>query len=184
MNRRRQIDAERLIRSLLCALPRRRGGPSWLAVGLIVACVAGYLALRPALESRFGPSPPDRIGDNRAGRVSRDVASGEQAILQAFARRQSDVMVSSTATVKKLLADDDVGVRHQKLLLRLPSGHSLLLAHNIDLAPRVPVRVGEQIEFRGEYEYSEQGGVIHWTHHDPAGRHADGWIEFRGKRFD
>ena len=53
----------------------------------------------------------------------------------------------------------------------------------IDLAKRVPVERGDTIEFRGEYEWNEKGGVVHWTHHDPQDRHDHGWIEFEGRRY-
>lgn len=108
---------------------------------------------------------------------------GEQAILEAYRARQSNLMVEAEATVVKNLPDDQIEPRHQKMLLELPGGHSLLLAHNIDLAERVPAAEGDRLRFRGEYEYSEKGGVIHWTHHDPKKRHDDGWIEHAGRRF-
>ena len=47
----------------------------------------------------------------------------------------------------------------------------------------MPVREDDVISFRGEYEYTEQGGTIHWTHHDPRGTHEDGWIEYDGKQY-
>src|SRR5436190_23795432 len=57
-----------------------------------------------------------------------------------------------------------------------------LVAHNIDLAERVELlRKGNLVEFSGEFEWNPQGGVIHWTHRDPQGRHADGWIKHNGK---
>jgi hypothetical protein len=53
----------------------------------------------------------------------------------------------------------------------------LLVAHNVDLAPRVrDLRGGDTVAFSGEYEWSEQGGTIHWTHRDPDRNHVAGWI--------
>lgn len=69
-------------------------------------------------------------------------------------------------------------------VLALGSGQRLLMAHNIDLAPRIPgLRAGDRVAFFGEYEWNDQGGVIHWTHHDPAGRHVGGWLERAGRRY-
>ena len=86
--------------------------------------------------------------------------------------------------VRKILPDDDDGSRHQRFLLAGPSGHTVLVAHNIDLAPRVPdLQAGARVAFNGAYEWNERGGIIHWTHHDPRGAHVDGWIEYRGRRY-
>ena len=45
--------------------------------------------------------------------------------------------VQGSGTVSRILADDNGGSRHQRYILRLDSGKTLLVAHNIDLAPRV-----------------------------------------------
>lgn len=103
-------------------------------------------------------------------------------IEHAFAQKQSDVQVQSKGTVKAVLKDDNEGSRHQKFILSLRNGQTVLVAHNIDLSPRIEhLQKGDTVEFYGEYEYSVQGGVIHWTHHDPNGRHVDGWLKHQGK---
>ncbi|MDH4048435.1 MAG: DUF3465 domain-containing protein [Gammaproteobacteria bacterium] len=92
--------------------------------------------------------------------------------------------VSGTGTVDRVLSDDNDGSRHQRFILRLSSGRTLLVAHNIDLAPRVSsLGEGDTVSFYGEFEPNDRGGVIHWTHHDPQGRHAAGWLEHNGQRY-
>lgn len=102
----------------------------------------------------------------------------------AFRNRESDVQVRGEGVVARLLRDDLEGSRHQKFLLRLDSGQTLLVAHNIDLAPRIDaLREGDTVEFYGEYEWNNKGGVIHWTHHDPGRRHVDGWLRHQGRTY-
>ena len=109
----------------------------------------------------------------------------DQAVAAAFAARQSDVAIEGEGEVIKLLADDKRGSRHQRFLLRLSSGATLLVAHNIDLAPRVDaLRVGDKLRFAGEYEWNERGGVLHWTHRDPRGKHRGGYLELAGRRYE
>ncbi len=110
--------------------------------------------------------------------------AGDNLIQVAYENRQSDVQVESVGRVVKVLPDDNEGSRHQKFILELASGQTILIAHNIDLAPRIPgLREGESVSFYGEYEWNDRGGVVHWTHHDPQGRHVDGWLKHDGKTF-
>lgn len=103
-------------------------------------------------------------------------------IEDAFNNRQSDVQVQGQGTVVRVLSDDVDGSRHQRFILELDSGQALLIAHNIDLAPRLnELSKGDTVSFYGEYEWNEKGGVIHWTHTDPNHRHADGWLKHRGR---
>ena len=47
--------------------------------------------------------------------------------------------------------------------------------HNIEVAPRVAsLELGDTVEFKGEYIWNEEGGLIHWTHRDPGGGHEPG----------
>lgn len=110
--------------------------------------------------------------------------NGERLLADAFNRQLSDVQVSGSGQVIKVLADDTKGSRHQKFILKLSSGQTLLVAHNIDLAPRIEgLQVGDKVKFYGEYEWNKLGGVLHWTHLDPAARHVGGWLEHRGRRY-
>ncbi len=102
----------------------------------------------------------------------------------AFDNGLSDLIVEATGHITKILRDDREGDQHQRLIVKTPSGQTVLIAHNIDLAPRVPVRDGDIIHFKGEYEWSAKGGVIHWTHHDPNGDREGGWIEHKGTRYE
>lgn len=105
-------------------------------------------------------------------------------ISNAFANHESDLQVSGQGVVVRLLPDDSSGSRHQKFIIKLASGQTLLVAHNIDLAPRVAsIREGNLVQFSGEYEWNEKGGVLHWTHRDPSGSHAAGWIRHQGQTY-
>ena len=107
--------------------------------------------------------------------------SDDARLLEAARRHARNVPVEVVAVVTKLLRDDTFGIAHQKFLVRA-AGFSLLVAHNLDLAARAPVQPGDTVRIRGEYVWNEQGGVLHWTHRDPRGRHAAGFIEVRGQR--
>ena len=95
---------------------------------------------------------------------------------RAYVERLSGVWVEVDGRVTRLLADDNEGSRHQRFILALDSGHTVLVAHNIDLARRVPVQQESRVRLRGRYEWNDRGGVIHWTHHDPDGSTAGGWV--------
>ncbi len=109
-------------------------------------------------------------------------SDSDEALRAAVASRRSGVWLEARATVLRTLRDDTRGDRHQRFLLTVGTG-TVLVAHNIDLAPRVPVEPGTEIRLRGRFEWNDRGGVIHWTHHDPAGRRRGGWIEIDGRRF-
>jgi hypothetical protein len=111
--------------------------------------------------------------------------SDNAAIIQAFKGKKSNIFVEGSGTVKKLLADDNKGSRHQKFLVTISDEQTLLFAHNIDLAPRLDaLAVGDVVTFRGEYVYNPKGGVMHWTHKDPQGEKQGGWIMHNGQKYE
>lgn len=116
--------------------------------------------------------------------TSSEQAGSSDLIQTAFNGQRSGVQVQGEGVVSKLLSDDTDGSRHQRFILTLPSGQTLLVAHNIDLAPRIAsLKSGDSVAFNGVYEWNAKGGVIHWTHHDPVGRHEAGWLRHAGQTY-
>lgn len=147
---------------------------------LTVALVfAGYVGF-----TQYGGLPsntPTGISTNSDAASSRD---SDLLLARAFEHKTSNLQIEGKGTVAKILKDDTNGSRHQRFIIRLDSGQTLLVAHNIDLAPRInALREGDTLWFYGEYEWSAKGGVIHWTHRDPRGRHVAGWLKHNGQIF-
>ena len=116
--------------------------------------------------------------------LSASVLANDNVLKQAYENQRSDIQVRGKGKVSRILPDDNQGSRHQKFILRLRNQQTILIAHNIDLAPRIAkLNVGDTVSFYGEYEWNKRGGVIHWTHHDPQGRHADGWLKHNGRTY-
>jgi len=98
---------------------------------------------------------------------------------------RSNQSIYQKGTVVKLLQDDNEGSRHQKFIVELENDLTLLISHNIDLAPRITsLKNGDQIEFKGEYEWNKKGGVVHWTHRDPKGNHEGGYLLHEGRKYE
>ncbi len=103
----------------------------------------------------------------------------------AIKNRAKKVWVKGEGEVVALLPDDTKGLRHQRILISVQgSEETVLIAHNIDIAPRLNhLQKGDHIYVAGEYIWNNKGGVLHWTHHDPKGDKAGGWILFQGKKY-
>lgn len=149
-----------------------------LAPALLITLLGGTGAYLLQQDTRSPPEAP-------FARQTHPDRTDEQRILQAYREGISNLQVNGTGTVTRLLPDDNEGSRHQKFILKLATGHTLLISHNIDLAPRINgLRTGDTVEFNGEYEWNSKGGVVHWTHRDPSRRHIDGWLRHRGHTYD
>jgi hypothetical protein len=105
-----------------------------LAVFLLVVSLHGW-----------SPQPTRAQGTPRS--------ASDRVLRRAFEQRSSNLQVEGAGVVKRILADDNVGSRHQRFILELSSGQTLLIAHNIDVAQRIRgLRKGDKVAFRGEYE--------------------------------
>ncbi|GIU45527.1 hypothetical protein TUM4438_19210 [Shewanella sairae] len=147
-----------------------------IVIMLIALAIASFVYNRAvaatehtAMAAAAGVMASDEIG---AGKIK-----------QAF-EQQSNLQIQAAGTVTRVLADDNKGSRHQRFILTLANGQTVLVAHNIDLAQRIAgLQEGDEVEFYGEYEWNKWGGVIHWTHHDPRGKHIGGWLKHQGKTY-
>jgi len=91
-----------------------------------------------------------------------------------------------TGVVTELLPDDLKGLKHQHFMLKVSgmkyNGLLIKIAHDIDYAPRVPVKTGSQLEIKGDLITNAQPMVLHWTHraynNSP---HPHGYIKFNGE---
>lgn len=145
----------------------RRPPLARIAALAAAALAAGYVALRA----------PD-------GLLAPPAATGGAAVRALHAAGGSGEVVEVAGEVRKTLSDDLEGSRHQRFILDVGEGATVLVSHNIDLAPRIDgLRAGDRVSLRGQYEWNEKGGVIHWTHHDPGGRRPGGYIEHEGRTY-
>ena len=140
---------------------------------IIVAALVLLLQAEPSLNPQVQRSAPNQQTATEAAIGQRDDDSFRDG-----------GQVQGSGVVSRVLSDDNTGNRHQRFILSLNSGRTLLIAHNIDLAPRIAtLREGDMVEFYGQYEANQKGGVIHWTHHDPSGQHVDGWLKHNGRTY-
>ncbi len=74
---------------------------------------------------------------------------------------------------------------HEGFIVRSSGGAAHALAvrieDNVALTGFIPLRAGDAIEFQGQYECND--AVVHWTHRDPSGRHAGGFIAVNGRTY-
>ena len=155
----------------------------FIAVIAILA-VYQYLHYVPGMDNVSQHSVPVHSPTDRIQTKPQNTSSATDTILQAYTNHQSSIQVKGEGSVVRLLKDDLKGSRHQRFILRLPSGQTVLVAHNIDLSPRINgLQKGDIVRFYGQYEWNNKGGIIHWTHHDPNGRHINGWLEHSGRTY-
>jgi hypothetical protein len=116
-----------------------------------------------------------------AGKRRRRPATTESIL----GKRVSHTWLQLRGRAVRLLSDDPgVEARHQRFVLDVGGGQTVLVAHNLDLSERVPLGLGDRVDARGFYEWNHFGGTLHWTHRNPMGDGEDGYIRYRGRSYD
>ncbi|MEM1445913.1 MAG: DUF3465 domain-containing protein [Planctomycetota bacterium] len=173
-----------------------------LVIALLIFAAQQMGWIEPTGEPQAAPSPRQTSSSPSATRSrddlpERDTApyevpdadplppSGRHFITDLQQRGATDTPVTASGTIFRILADDLEGSKHQRFLVKLSDGHVIKVSHNIDLAPRVPnPREGQALQFKGDFEANDLGGVVHWTHHDPRGRHEPGYLIYAGQKYE
>ncbi|MGZ8250913.1 MAG: DUF3465 domain-containing protein [Methylophilaceae bacterium] len=151
---------------------------------LVIVIAVVYTAYNFGGIDQVASAKQSLVQDVAERATSAALTAGEQAISEAFQSRNSNVLVEATGRVVKVLADDNQGSRHQRFIVKLDNGITVLIAHNIDLASRIDsLKAGDEVAFKGEYAWNAKGGLVHWTHHDPQGQHVAGWLRHNGQTY-
>ncbi|WP_133500172.1 DUF3465 domain-containing protein [Cognatilysobacter terrigena] len=152
-------------------------------ITLLLAIGAAWLAARGPTSRAPYDAPTSNTPRTPIG--SSAPARDDESILAAVRSHAQDAPVDGRGRVLRVLPDDREGNPHQRFLMQLDDGTTVLVAHNIALAPRLDgLAAGDLVEFRGDYVWNEKGGALHWTHRDPHGTHRDGWLRWRGRTYD
>ena len=113
-----------------------------------------------------------------------DNAGALRAIAQG--RTGAEVIVEGNV-LRVLSTSDSESGAHERFVVAVKSGgdeQDILIADNISIARAAPVRAGDDVTVKGELAVDPTGPVIHWTHHDPRGRHEAGFIRDHGVIYD
>lgn len=153
-----------------------------IATLIVAAGVGSYSYLTKDNNYNENTNPTS----NSASEKSPNVDNQNQVLSKIRKERDNPkarFWLETEGQVIKLLKDDLKGSQHQKFLIKLAPDITLLVAHNLDLAKRVPITQGDTIKIRARYEWNNRGGVLHWTHHDPKGKQEGGWIHTAGQYY-
>lgn len=110
----------------------------------------------------------------------------DSAVCAAYSSGRSQTEVVAAGRVTRIF-----GIRpgrsspHEGFLLSLDAGCRLVVRVevNTDFTGPIALSSNQRVVVKGEYEYYPRGGVIHWTHHDPRGRHENGYIDAGGTMY-
>lgn len=164
-----------------------------ISFGYKVAAVLVAAAITIAVKRGWLPASVVNSANSPTTATSTSSSPSRAAtatVRELFYAKRSDTWVETTGRVEKLLPDDtdtsDNSDKHQKFLLLVPGDVTVLVAHNISTSQRVPVKPGDTISLRGDYEYTDKGGTIHFTHKPKYNSRnvRGGWIEFKGVRYE
>jgi len=110
----------------------------WFKIGMASGAMANCDTFENLTDTK-----PEQMLNTALAKKSKAHSDGIEV---AFKNKRSDVQVRGFGVVKRNLKDDNEGSRHQKFILQISGGQTVLVAHNIDLAPRISdLRIGDTV---------------------------------------
>jgi len=104
-------------------------------------------------------------------------------VMTAWHSKTSNIMVEVEGRVMVELPDQEDYGHVQQFILELETGHRLMVSHDLEISQRVPLTRYSSVRVKGEYDWNETGGLIHWTHRDLDNARDGGWIDYNGVRY-
>lgn len=136
---------------------------------------------RSNARQEYRQNPYSRGGEP-TGSVA-DQKAGDAAMVAAVNGRRNINFVEATGMlVVETLPDDRQGLQHQKFVVQLTSGATMLAVYNLDMegCTYIPVKKGDRVAMGGEFKWTSQGALLHWLHYDPSQRRPDGYVQLNG----
>lgn len=149
--------------------------------GLIIAGGAALFGLQ-----QKNTSPSKKQIETPQAQVEVLAQSPHFQIEKAIAEnRQAPFVEVKSAKVIKLLRNDNKGARHQRWIIQTSNGSTVTVVHNIDLAEKVPLSAGDEIDVAGELVFGDRkkDPILHWTHADPQKKRIGGYVVHLGKKY-
>lgn len=135
--------------------------PTWLQKSLIAS-----LLLITSFQSWAAPQEV----------VPGEVQDDSQIVQAVQAQKNAYYVEAGNLTVEALLKDDTNGLPHQKWVAKLSNGKKINIVYNLDMGVKVPLHVGDKFAVGGQFIWTPQGGLVHWTHEDPKQTRPDGYV--------
>jgi len=147
-------------------MKEKKSMPRWLlsavATGVVLAAIYWYWQSRPGYL----------------------VTPGFMTVQDAFQYRKTDIMAEVSGDVVRILALSREEPSAQQFVIRLDNGQNILVVHSRRAGGEVPLSIGSRVTVRGQYQWSETGGIMRYTYYDPTPRRRHGWIDYQGERYD
>ncbi|MEA9355685.1 DUF3465 domain-containing protein [Bacteriovorax sp. PP10] len=131
-----------------------------LFTGLLLALSLSAFSAQPTVECK------DFKGNVVDGSIAR-----LRSVMANHKGEKTQVLV--TGTIAQIGKEDNSGLQHQKYNMKVDKDITLQIVSNLEFG-RIPLVVGKVTTVCGEFLRVGQG-MVHWTHFDPHGPHADGF---------